>query len=246
MQHIIDGLVTVRTSSKRLPGKCLLPFGEGNVINHLIARAKAYNIDPIICTSTDKSDDVLEKIALNEGVRCFRGSLNNKLKRWSDCAEHFELKIFHTVDADDPFFDGEEMHRSMQLLKEGRYDIVYPTESSSSGGANVGYSLTADIVKKAIINLSNDTDTEMMWYYLEKIEGRKTATLAESREHPLKLRLTLDYVEDYWLLRTVQRLVGSVAARSEIDELFLRNPDLYKVNWFHNEEWKAAQIAKKI
>lgn len=242
----IDGIITVRTTSSRLPAKCLLPFGEGNVIDHLIARARAFNIDPIICTSIDRSDDILEALAEKAGARCFRGSLNNKLKRWSDCAEHFGLKIFHTVDADDPFFDGEEMHKSMQLLLDGGYDIVCPTESSSSGGASVGYSLTSDIVKRAVAGLNDDADTEMMWYYLEKLADRKTTTLPEKTENPLQLRLTLDYQEDYWLLRTIQRLAGSVAPRDVIDDIFRRNPDLYKVNWFHNEEWKAAQLAKKI
>jgi len=244
---IIPGFITVRSTSSRLPKKCFLPFGENtNVLQHIIRRAIHYNIDPIVCTSTDPSDDAIETIAKKEGVKIFRGSLVNKLQRWADCAKHFELAAFHTVDADDPFFDGKEMHRSMRLMNEGGYDIVCPSYSSSSGGASVGYSLTSDIVKKAVNDLSNGTDTEMMWYYIEKIEGRKTVILTENAEQPLTIRLTLDYEEDYWLLRTVQRLVGNVALRSEVDELFRRNPDLYKVNWFHNEEWEAAQKAKKI
>ena len=242
----IPSFITVRTSSSRLPQKCLLPFGEVNVITHIINRAKFYGIDPIICTSTDKSDDVLETIAMNEGVRCFRGSLNNKLKRWYDCATFYGLDAFHTVDADDPFFDGEEMHESMRLLKEKNYDIVAPTDSSSNGGASVGYSLTTDIVKRGLVGLADDADTEMMWYYLEKLPERKSVVLEDTRNRPEKLRLTLDYQEDYWLLETVQRLTGSIAPRKEIDDLFRRNPDLYKINWFHNEEWKAAQLAKKI
>lgn len=246
MPTIIDGLITVRTSSTRLPAKCLLPFGEGNVIHHLIARAKAYNIDPIICTSTDSSDDILEDLAKAAGVRCFRGSLNNKLKRWADCVVFFGIEEFHTVDADDPFFDGEEMHRSMEMLRSGGYDIVCPAPSSAAGGASVGFSLTASIVQRAISSLQEDADTEMMWYYLEKIQDRKTVTLPETAGRPEKLRLTLDFEEDYWLLRTVQRITGSTAPRSEIDALFSRNPDLYKVNWFHNDEWKEAQLAKKI
>ena len=244
---IIPGFITVRSTSSRLPKKCFLPFGENmNVLQHIIRRAIHYDIDPIVCTSTDPSDDAIETIAKKEGVKIFRGSLVNKLQRWADCAKHFELAAFHTVDADDPFFDGKEMHRSMRLMNEGGYDIVCPSYSSSSGGASVGYSLTSDIVKKAVNDLSNGTDTEMMWYYIEKIEGRKTVILTENAEQPLTIRLTLDYEEDYWLLRTVQRLVGNVALRSEVDELFRRNPDLYKVNWFHNEEWEAAQKAKKI
>ena len=86
------GLVTVRTSSTRLPAKCLLPFGDGNVLNHIIRRARAYGIEPIICTSVDNSDNIIENIASDEGVRCFRGSLSNKLKRWLDCATFFGLE----------------------------------------------------------------------------------------------------------------------------------------------------------
>lgn len=246
LEKSIPGLITVRTSSTRLPNKCLLPFGNGDVLDHIVYRAKSFQIKPILCTSTDKSDDILEEKAKKLGISYFRGSLNNKLKRWSDCANYFGLEYFHTVDADDPFFDGKEMHRSIQVLLDGEYDIVCPTPSSASGGGSVGYSLTRDIVNRAVASLGDEEDTEMMWYYLERITNRKTTTLAEKTLDPLQVRLTLDYEEDYWLLCTIQRLVGSLSSRLEIDELFYRNPDLYKINWFHNEKWKAAQMAKKI
>ena len=98
------GFITVRTSSTRLPNKCMLPLGDETVISHVVKRAISYGIEPIICTSTDKSDDILEEISKELGVKCFRGSLVNKLKRWLDCAEHFEVNSFHTIDADDPLF----------------------------------------------------------------------------------------------------------------------------------------------
>jgi spore coat polysaccharide biosynthesis protein SpsF len=241
----IHGFVTVRTSSTRLPAKCLLPFGDGNVLEHVIRRARAFGIQPMVCTSIDPSDDVIEGIALSEGVGCFRGSLVNKLKRWSDCASQFGLKAFHTVDADDPFFDGDEIKRSMFLLFQERMDMVCPTESSSAGGASVGYSLTAKLVERASADMSDEVDTEMMWYYLEKISDLRRTVLPENSLSPVRVRLTLDYQEDYWLLDTVRRTLGNLAPREEIDRLFIRNPDLYKVNWFRNEEWKSGQLAKK-
>ena len=57
------GLITVRTSSSRLPNKCLLPFGDCSVVVHVAKRAINFGIRPIICTSIDPSDDVLENIA---------------------------------------------------------------------------------------------------------------------------------------------------------------------------------------
>jgi len=240
------GFITVRTSSTRLPKKCLLPFGESTVLNHIIRRAVSYGIEPIVCTSTSKEDDNIEQIANKEGVKCYRGSLDNKLQRWLDCAMHFNIDVFHTIDADDPFFDGNEMKRSMRMLKEEKLDMVCPTKSSSAGGASVGYSLTADIVKRACGDLSEDTDTEMMWYYMEKISNLKSRVLPEICKNAPKMRLTLDYEEDYWLLETLRKILGNLAERDEINQLFLANPDLHKINWFRNEEWKAGQLSKKL
>jgi spore coat polysaccharide biosynthesis protein SpsF len=242
----VVGFVTVRTSSTRLPQKCLLPFGESTVLSHIIRRAISYGIEPIVCTSTAQEDDIIEEIASKEKVRCFRGSLDNKLQRWLDCAIHFNIDAFHTIDADDPFFDGDEMKSSMKILQEDGLDMVCPTESSSAGGASVGYSLTTDIVKRVCKGLDKDTDTEMMWYYMEKVSDLKTKILPETRENISNMRLTLDYEEDYWLLDSVRRMLGNLTDRGKVDRLFLSNPDIYKINWFRNEEWKSKQLSKKI
>lgn len=245
-EQTIPGFITVRTSSTRLPSKCLLPFGDGNVLEHVIRRARAFKVEPIVCTSIDSEDDIIELIARAEGVRCFRGSLSNKLKRWSDCATYFGLDAFHTVDADDPFFDGEEMRASMSLLDKSGVDMVCPSLVSSNGGGSVGYSLTTCIVKRAIAGLPDDADTEMMWYHVEKVQGLRSVVLPDNPSTPSNLRLTLDYEEDYWLLESVRRIVGNFSSRHEIDQLFVNNPDLHKVNWFRNIEWKSAQLAKNV
>ncbi len=241
-QMKIPAFITVKTTSKRLSRKCLLPFGKGNVLEHIIRRVIHYDFEPIVCTTIESSDDIIEAITLKKDVKYFRGSLNHKLKRWLDCCDKFGLDKFHTVDADDPFFDGELIRKSFALLAKG-YDVVYPTDSSSAGAASVGFSLTRDIVAKACELTDDETDTEMMWYYLEKVPELKSITLQEE-SNPIQVRLTLDYEEDYWLLCSVQRIVGSFASRKEVDDLFHRNPDLYKVNWFRNQEWKMRQIKK--
>jgi len=240
------GFITVRTSSTRLPNKCLLPLGDETVISHVVKRAISYGIEPIVCTSIDKSDDILEEISKELGVKCFRGSLANKLKRWLDCSEHFNVNSFHTIDADDPLFDGKEMIASLDLLRSKDYDVVCPTESSSAGGASVGYSLTTAIIKKALENLDADTDTEMMWYYLEKVGQIKMINLPETTNNNIKVRLTLDYKEDYWLLASIVRILGDNPARNEVMQLLLKNPDIAKINLFRNDEWKKAQLSKQL
>src|SRR4051812_25242251 len=81
--HSFPGFITVRATSTRLPGKCFLPLGDMNVLEHVIRRARSYGIDPIVCTSLDKADDRIESVARSENAKFFRGSLVNKLKRWA-------------------------------------------------------------------------------------------------------------------------------------------------------------------
>ena len=242
----ISSFITVRSNSSRLPEKCFLPFGNTTVLEHAIQRAIYYDLDPIVCTTTEASDDAIIEVAKKCNVKFYRGPAVNKLLRWSQCCEHYNLESFHSIDADDPFFDGDEVKNSMKMLQEEGLDMVYPTESSAAGGASVGYSLTASIVKRACIGLDIDTDTEMMWYYMAKIPDLRTKIPFETRKSISNMRLTLDYEEDYWLLESVRRMVGSLASRDDIDQLFLSNPDLYKINWFRNNEWKAGQLSKKI
>jgi len=231
----------VRTLSRRLPSKCLLPFGNYNVLEHIIHRARMFNIEPILCTTTDVSDDVIEQIAINEKIRYFRGSISNKLKRWSDCASKFGINAFHSIDADDLFFDGDEIAASMQLLLDKKVDVVYPSAVSSGGSGSVGFSLKVDFVKRVVAKLEAETNTEMIWHYLEKEVEIRKLLLPDNPNSPCKLRLTLDFEEDYWLLESVRRIVGNFASRQIVDQLFISNPNLYMVNWFRNSEWKAAQ-----
>lgn len=240
----ITGIITVRTSSSRLPNKCLKQFGNKNVIEHIIDRCKNYIIEPILCTSTDKSDDVLEEIAKDKKIRYFRGSLLNKIKRWSDCAKYFNLKIFHTVDADDPFFDGEEMRKSINYLISTNSDIITPTVSSANGGASVGYSIKANILSKLSSTLPDEEDTEYIWKYLDRIDNLKKLILPDANHSDLKMRLTLDYEEDFFLLNALRIILGENASRAEINELFKNNPDLHRINWFRNQDYLQNQNEK--
>jgi spore coat polysaccharide biosynthesis protein SpsF len=241
----ICALITVRSTSSRLPGKCFLSFGDSCVLEHVVLRTLHYGLAPIICTTRDGEDDAIEALAIRLGVRCYRGPTNNKLLRWSECCNHFGVEAFHSVDADDPFFCGEEVRRSFALLRKG-LDMVAPSLSSSGGGATVGYSLTADIIARACKGLGEDTDTEMMWSYVDRVPGLRKAVLEDPPEHVIRARLTLDYHEDYVLLEAIRLLVGNMATRADIAALLQRNPDLQEINAFRTAEWSAKQKAKSL
>jgi spore coat polysaccharide biosynthesis protein SpsF len=239
----IPAFITVRSSSTRLPEKCFLPFGNGTVLEHMIQRVQHYDLEPIVCTTTSESDDAIVDLAKKCNVKFYRGPIANKLLRWSQCCEHFSLDSFHSVDADDPFFCGDEVKRSYELLQTG-FDMVAPSPSSSNGGATVGYSLTADIVKRASLGMSDDLDTEMMWSYIERVSGLKKIVLKDPSNFMVKNRMTLDYHEDYVLLEAIRLMIGNLATREQVFNIIKKNLNLVKINEFRSSEWKQGQNNK--
>tara|TARA_B110000259_G_scaffold79434_1_gene93029 strand:+ start:283 stop:1038 length:756 start_codon:yes stop_codon:yes gene_type:complete len=247
----IPGVITVRTTSSRLPNKCLLNFGDSNtkLIEHIVERSISYDIEPILCTSIDPSDDILEEIAKKMKINFFRGSLDNKLNRWFECTKKFNLKNFHSVDADDPFFDGERMHESFELLVKNKYDFVKPSNYSDSGAATEGFSVDANFLKKANETFYSEKDTEMVVYYFEKLSENytilKDPKYKMEKETP---RLTLDYWEDYIALNAIKLLTEQnkhFKEREKIEEFYLQ-AKILKVNQHMNELWKKKQLSKKI
>ena len=114
----IPGIILVRTSSSRLPRKCLLDFGGKTVIEHVVDRARHFGFDPIVSTTEEKSDDQLVNLFSDGKTKVYRGDTKNKLLRMKDASEKFNLQRFISIDADDPFFDPELSRKSFELLSE--------------------------------------------------------------------------------------------------------------------------------
>lgn len=236
----IIGIILVRSDSKRLPNKCFLDFGETNILHHIIKRCFHYKITPIICTTLLKSDDKVVNLAKKLDISYYRGSSKNKISRISNCCKKFKIEMFHTIDADDPFFCGKEIRRSIQYLNSLSLDIVRPTIVSSKGSGLVGYSVKSNIFHKLSQKIHQNTDTEMMWNFFNKLTNIKIKTLSKSK-FDCSARLTLDYPEDYIFLESIRLILGNLTSRKNICNLLKKNPDLIKINHFRNIQWKNNQ-----
>ncbi len=240
--------ITARTSSSRLKKKCLLKFGKFKVIEHIIIRALKGGITPILCTTNNKSDNVLENIAKKRKIKFFRGSINNKIKRWFECARLNNINYFHTLDADDLFFDTKAVKQSIKLCKLG-YDIVFPSLLSSSGGASEGYSFKYKSIEKINENIKkknkfyNKLDTEMINKFINKKKFK--IKIFNGFNYQIKnIRLTLDYLEDYKMLKKVREKCGNFASRKKINFFLKKNDEIIKINYFRTADWKKRQERK--
>ena len=235
------GLITVRTGSSRLPGKCLLKIQNKKIIECVLERALSAAIEPIICTTKLKEDDILQEIANEYSIKCFRGSVENKIKRWADCSEKFKLNQFHTIDADDPFFDTELVKKSMELLICKNLDFVKPSNYSCNGAGSVGYSFSSRFIKSLDFSSDDSLDTEMIEPFIKSKKNVHSKQIDEVQLLDYQIRLTLDYEEDFWMISTLSQILGLNPSREKIVNLLKKNPNLHLINFFRNSDWSIRQ-----
>jgi spore coat polysaccharide biosynthesis protein SpsF (cytidylyltransferase family) len=239
------GFVTVRSSSTRLREKCFLPFGsELSVIEHIINRTRHFGIEPIVTTTIEKADDRIEDICKRIGVRIFRGSVENKMLRWHKAAQLYGISSFHTIDADDPFFDGRRIKESLVTLETNGFDVVYPSKYSSSGVGSEGYSIRSRFLSSIINTIGDSTDTEMIHDFF----GTHNYGILSNEEvwskFKLLPRLTLDYNEDYVLLNFLAEKLGNNVVVNDLSSYLFTNQALLEINSKCVVKWKEKQNLK--
>ena len=234
--------ITVRSSSSRLKKKCFLDFGNITVLEHVILRCIYGGLSPVICTTDNVVDIKIIKLAKLMNIKYFQGSEKNKILRWYMCSKKFKINNFHTIDADDLFFDWDAVKKSLQLLKKTKKDVVLPSKVSREGGASEGYSFSRfgleKMIKEYKILKSKKSDIEMIDNFLANLNKK---TLNGYNYQIKKVRLTLDYAEDYTFFKKIRDKLGNFSHRKKINLFLKKNLNLSKINYFRNKEWSNRQ-----
>lgn len=92
-------VVQARAGSARLPGKVLLPFGRGSLLEQVVERVgRAETRGPVwVATSTGAEDDPVAAQAAAAGAHVFRGDLDDVLGRFVGCVDAMEGAPTHVV-----------------------------------------------------------------------------------------------------------------------------------------------------
>ncbi len=98
--------IQARMSSKRLPGKVLYSTNKGEKVLLSIYRRLEQSLfldKIIILTSSENSDDPIQDLCQQEGLKCMRGPLENVYSRFSMALAEYPCSAFLRICADSPF-----------------------------------------------------------------------------------------------------------------------------------------------
>ena len=232
-------LISVRSNSTRLPLKCMLELRGLTVLQHVIRRVKYFGFEPVVVTSTNPSDDIIFKVANKEKVLIFRGSEKDKLDRWYRACIKYNIDKFITADCDDPFFCGNLMEKSFNKLKNKNNLVLLPSIQPNGGYYEgcVGYSIKTELIEK-VCKEKKENDTEHAWQFLNSSPHANIDHFKVEKNIDIPpIRLTIDYPEDYILVREICEQLSFNSTRIEVLNLLEKNPELIKYNWFRNDDY---------
>ena len=234
-------LVTARMSSTRLPGKCLQPIAKDvSLVQVVIRRAMKIGCPVILTTTDDTSDNGLEEIAKIERIECFRGALKNKIRRWHDCFEKYDISHGLLVDGDDPTFDFNVGRRALDTLREDGAELIMSDPKLTPGFFTYGIS------RKGIQKLYNlvpdaSINTDVITEYVAQAKLSKVYVKPRTGEtlgH--NVRLTIDYPEDVEFYRALHGVIDYMEPSPKIVKACLEN-NFQKINWHKHDEFLKNQ-----
>lgn len=123
---MITFIVQARLGSSRLPNKIFLPFhGEATIFSLMVEKLQSIpDCDLIIATTDNERDNLIESKARELGVKCFRGSENDVLKRFIDAAEANGAEKIIRVCSDNPFLDRSAIEQLVETAERSKKDYI--------------------------------------------------------------------------------------------------------------------------
>jgi len=198
-------ILIVRLDSKRLPKKCFLPiFRKKNILECIILQLlKIKNLEkPILAIPNDKINDPLEKFALKNDIKFFRGKKNNVAQRVLDCANFVRADYILRINGDSPIVDKNLISNVINNKKFAQFyyhsNIITRTYP---------YGISVQIIKKNFLKklLLRNKNKNYLEHITPLFEDRKYFKFYKSytlKEHlPWKKNITLDTETDYKKLK---------------------------------------------
>lgn len=240
--------ITVRKDSSRLPNKAIRKILDRPVLELIISRAKlAKDFDEVVvCTTSRNIDDEIVQIAELNGVRSFRGELNDKLKRWLGAAIKYNIDYIITFDGDDLFCEPKLLNMGAAQIENRGLDFIEAPEGLICGAFT--YAFTRNALEK-VCDIKASDDTEMMWTYFKDTGLFKTGKLenVEKIYFSDDIRSTLDYPEDFEFFTKVFEhfnCVNNDVGLEDIVDYLRENPQIAKINISRQQEFLDNQKAK--
>lgn len=234
-------ILQARMGSSRLPGKVLMPIGEVPSIQFQIDRVlrSKYINRVVVATSTLDKDDAIANYCEKNGIPYFRGSENDVLSRFYECAKGFECDTIIRLTADCPLVDPELIDKVIDLYKCEQADYAsntVPFKNSRFPDGTDCEVFSMQALETAYKEANKLPEREHVTFYIWQNEKKFKSVQLNNSENWSNYRFTVDYPEDRQAIIAIYeelRNRNQFGTCGEIVAILNEHPEIQKLNALH-------------
>jgi len=209
---MINATIEVRMTSSRLPGKPLMLAGGISMLEILIRRLSQSRFlnKIIVATTINKQDDPIIEFCIANNLPYYRGSEHNVLERVYSAAKQFDTDTLVQITGDCPLIDFRMVDNLIEIFNKN-----YPSSRIvSNTGPEVSMPWGFDVqvykaeeLKMILDDSPSEEDREHVSHRFYNKDFNDTYNPLHIKYGPPlnrpELRVTLDYLEDYLLIKEI-------------------------------------------
>lgn len=230
---MIGCIIQARMGSSRLPGKVMKPLDNENpLLDSVINQLKNCKlIDEILVATTElKEDDIIVEYLQKNKIKYFRGSSEDVLDRYYQCAKKFNLKNIIRITADCPFIDPTIIDEVLSIYQSGNYDYVsnfYKNRCPSGFEVEV---FSFSCLESSWTQANGDEREHVTKFIYNNPKYFKIGSFDNDKSYP-NLHLSVDTKDDLKLISSLYDKINSKPILLlNILEILNQYPDLLKIN----------------
>ena len=230
---MILAILQARLSSLRLPGKVLKTVMGKPMLLHQIERLQHSKMidNLVVATSTDGSDDAIEKMCLDNNIEVFRGDLNNVLDRFYQCTRSFKPDHVVRLTGDCPLVDWQIIDDMTQYYLDKKLDYI-ATSLNFPDGLDVEV-MTMKALAEAKYHATLPSELEHVTQYINKKNTKFKIEYFQFDKDLSHLRWAVDEPEDLVLVKKIYQAlyeINPLFLTNDILDLLKRQPELTRIN----------------
>jgi len=237
-----DIYIQARMGSIRLPGKTLLPISDTNVLELMVQRVKQSTLcrNIVILTTNKEEDNQLVDFAKNHKIEIFRGSENDLISRYLQCAKIYKPDVIVRLTGDCPFIDHGIIDKMLNLYMFNWPNIDFMTncfKRTFARGFDVEL-LSLDLLTRLDLICDKAEHREHIVPYLEENTEKFNFFEFPNDKDDSGIRLTIDTLNDYRTICQVYDLLPNNSANyREIIKTIYEHPHIIQNNKIQHKSY---------
>ena len=221
---MIAAIIQARMGSTRLPGKVLKEVNGKPLLMYQIERVRISKLldKVIVASSTLSKDDVIADFCGRNNIDCFRGSENDVLGRYYECAKQFQADIIVRLTGDCPLSDPVVIDDVISLFQKEKADYaantVPPDTARFPDGSDVEV-ISMQALESAFIECQKPHDREHVTFHFWRYGNNFKAVQLTQDVDWSRYRFTVDYSEDLEVVVFLIKELNKRKSFGHLDEL---------------------------